>query len=547
MKHATFWLFLMACILTCSTVFADEEALTMLKTDGQTIVNAGNEPVLLRGVNIGGWLVQEGWMNLTNGPCQSESFKVLDERFGREVREHLFQVYEDNYLAESDFDNIRGLGMNVVRLPFAWWNILNDDGSLKADAFARLDWFVDCCAQRGLYVILDLHAARGSQNNQDNSGEMNGSQLWKNATYQDQMLYLWECVAEHYKGNPVIAAYDLLNEPGGDFKSTSVTQWEYFDRLYEAIRAIDPEHIIMMESCWDPEDLPAPDRYGWENVVYQYHWYKWNADNDYWAQKLNVDVKLHKTKQVNHPVPGFLGEFTLFQSMDAWEYALDAYSKAGLGWTIWTYKVTGNSTWGLYNVFGEKADIYKDSAEEIERKWRDQGTLRRNTPICQIVANALAGQPVELPEEPAQTSAIPVKKLSFAKVSALPGASIQSEGDGYRLTTSASRDPQDKMNAIRYELQESVDCTSYLYLTFFIKDLQGSNTHKVTLTDANGKSFSTWVDIPSVHKQWTRINAPLSMFSSIDLSCLAEIRIGEWNSGDYLFDNIWLCHGAMDE
>ena len=54
--------------------------------------------------------------------------------------------------------------------------------------------------------------------------------------------------------------------------------------MYEAIRAIDPEHIIMMESCWDPEDLPAPDRYGWENVVYQYHWYKWNADNDYWAQ-----------------------------------------------------------------------------------------------------------------------------------------------------------------------------------------------------------------------------------------------------------------------
>ena len=50
-----------------------------------------------------------------------------------------------------------------------------------------------------------------------------------------------------------------------------------------------------------------------------------------------------------------------------------------------------------------------------------------------------------------------------------------------------------------------------------------------------------------MHKQWTRINAPLSMFSSIDLSCLAEIRIGEWNSGDYLFDNIWLCHGAMDE
>lgn len=546
MKYSAFLLFLLACAMVCTSAMAEDE-LTMLRAQGQEIVNAEGEAVLLRGVNMGGWLVQEGWMNLTNGPCQSESFKVLDERFGRDMREHLFKVYEDNYLSERDFDNIRALGMNVVRLPFAWWNILNDDGSLRADAFTRLDWFVDCCAQRGLYVILDLHAARGSQNNQDNSGEMNGSQLWKNETWQDQMLYLWECVADHYKGNPAIAAYDLLNEPGGDLKSTGVVQWEYFDRLYEAIRAIDPEHIIMMESCWDPEDLPAPDRYGWDNVVYQYHWYKWNADNDYWAQKLNVDVKLHKMKQVNHPVPGILGEFTLFQNMDAWEYALDSYSRAGLGWTIWTYKVTGSSTWGLYNAFGEKADIYKDSAEEIERKWRDQGTVRRNTPICQIVANVLAGKPVELPEEPAQTSAIPVKKLTFAQVEALPGASVKAEDNGYRLTTSASRDPQDKLNAIKYVLQDSVDCTSYLYLTFYIKDLQGSNTHKVTLTDAKGKSFSTWLDIPSVHKQWTRINAPLSMFSSIDLTCLAEIRIGEWNSGDYLFDKIWLCHGAMDE
>ena len=65
--------------------------------------------------------------------------------------------------------------------------------------------------------------------------------------------------------------------------------------------------------------------------------------------------------------------------------------------------------------------------------------------------------------------------------------------------------------------------------------------------DASGKLFSTWVDIPSVHKQWTRINVPLSMFSSIDLTCLTEFRIGEWNSGDYLFERLWLCNGTMDE
>ena len=533
--------------LSFACAAAGAPSLTMLRADGTRIVDADGQTVLLRGVNLGGWLVQEAWMNLTNAPCQAEAFRVLDERFGRETRERLFSVYEDNYLTEADFDNIRALGMNVVRVPFAWWNILTDDGELRADAFTRLDWAVRCCAERGMYVILDLHAARGSQNNQDNSGEMNGSNLWKEPSYQDQTVFLWEQVAAHYKGEPAVAAYDLLNEPGGDFKSTGVTQWEFFDRAYQAIRAVDPAHIIMVESCWDPDDLPAPDRYGWENVVYQYHFYKWNADNDYRAQKLNVDVKLHMIGQAAYPVPSFLGEFTLFQSMEAWEYALNAYSAAGMGWTIWTYKVTGDSTWGLYNVFGGKADIYKDSAETIEAKWREQGTLRRNTALCEVVAGAIAGKPVTLADEAEERSDVPVQPLAFAEVSALPGATVAPEDGGYRLTTASSIDPQDAFNAIRFRLQESEDCTSYSYLTFFIRDLQGSNTHKVTLIDAKGASVSAWVDVPSVHEQWTRINVPLSMYEGIDLKNLSEIRIGEWNSGAYCFERLFLCYGAADE
>ena len=547
MKGILSALLILAVALSFGLAVAEEPSVSMLRVDGRRIVNAEGQTVLLRGVNVGGWLVQEAWMNLTNAPCQADAFRTLDERFGRETRERLFSVYEDNYLTEADFENIRALGMNVVRIPFAWWNILTDEGALRADAFERLDWAVRCCAERGMYVILDLHAARGSQNNQDNSGEMNGSNLWKQPLYQDQTVLLWEQVAAHYRDEPAVAAYDLLNEPGGDFKSTGVTQWEFFDRAYQAIRAIDPVHIIMMESCWDPENLPAPERYGWENVVYQYHFYKWNADNDYRAQKLNVDVKLHKLALADYPVPSFLGEFTLFQSMEAWTYALNAYSDAGMGWTIWTYKVTGDSTWGLYNVFGNRVDIYSDSAEEIEAKWREQGTQRRNTALCEVVASAIAGEPVTLADEEGAHSDVPVQKLAFSEVSALPGATVAPEKEGYRLTTAASRDPQDAFNAIRLRLQESADCTSYLYLTFFIRDLQGSNTHRVTLMDAKGVSVSAWVDTPSVYEQWTRINVPLSMYAGIDLTCLSEIRIGEWNSGRYDLERLFLCYGSADE
>ena len=543
---------LMLCLLLCAPFLPaaaraeGAAALSPLHTEGKTLADADGNPVLLRGVNAGGWLVQESWMCLTNAPSQMEAFQVLDERFGRETRERLFAVYEDNYWHESDFDNVKALGMNVIRLPFVWWGLINEDGSLRPEGFERLDWFVDCCEERGLYVVLDLHAAPGSQNGNDHSGDISGCRLWDEERFQDMTVALWEAVAEHYRGRAAVAAYDLLNEPGGKMNATSFMQWEFFDRLYKAIREIDPDHIIMMESCWEPEGLPAPDRYGWENVMYQYHYYKWNADNDYAAQKLFTDVKLFKLNQANYPVPSFVGEFTLFQSMDAWRYALDAYSQAGVNWTIWTYKVTGSSTWGLYNVFGEKADIYNDSAEEIERKWREQGELRRNDALCQVVADALAGKAVTLPEEPAHESGMPVLALS-PDTAVGKGATVTQEDDCLRLTVAKSGDPGSDANAVSFPLQEKNDVTSYSYLSFEMKDLQGSNTHRVTLRDAKGGVVSVWVDIPSVHGEWKRIDAPLSLFSGIDLSCLTEVSIGEWNSGDYLFGRVFFCQSVLDE
>lgn len=536
-------LFLLSCVLA----HGETDVGKMLRTKGKNIVNGKGETVQLQGINAGGWLVQEGWMCLTNAPSQTEAFSVLDDRFGKETREHLFEVYEDNYWSESDFDNIKAMGMNVVRLPITWWHILDDEGNLRPDAFERIDWFVDCCAARDLYVILDLHAAPGSQNGNDHSGDITGSHLWEEAVYQDRTQFLWEQIAAHYRGNATVAAYDLLNEPGGELNSTGVMQWEFFDRLYEAIRVIDPEHIIIMESCWGPEDLPDPDEYGWENVVYQYHYYKWGADNDYNAQKLAVDVNLHKLKETDHPVPSFIGEFTLFQNEDAWKYALNAYNDAGLSWTIWTYKVTGNSSWGLYNVHGEKVDIYEDTAEEIEEKWSQQGALVRNEWLHGIVSGILAGEEAVLPDAPAEHTDRPVEKLEFSQVTALNGAEIAEEEDAYRLTTLESVDPGNSSNGIAFQLTESIDASTYQYLTFFIKDLQGNNTHMITMADSSGNAYNTWVDILSVQGEWTRINVPLSMFGSIDLSSLQEIRVGEWNSGDYLLKDFWLCDGTLDE
>ena len=140
-----------------------------LKTNGTQIKkNYGNgDTVYLRGTNAGGWLVQEDWMNPTNASDQRTMMNTLANRFGASTRDQLVATYEDNYWTTQDFNNCAAMGMSVIRLPFTYMNLCEDNGNLKSNAFDRLDWFVSNCSSRGIYVILDMHGAFGSQNGMD--------------------------------------------------------------------------------------------------------------------------------------------------------------------------------------------------------------------------------------------------------------------------------------------------------------------------------------------------------------------------------------------
>lgn len=57
-------------------------------------------------------------------------------------------------------------------------------------------------------------------------------------------MFIWEHLAEHYKNNPWVAGYNVLNEP---LEETGVILNAVMARLEKAIRAIDPYHILF----WD--------------------------------------------------------------------------------------------------------------------------------------------------------------------------------------------------------------------------------------------------------------------------------------------------------
>lgn len=368
-----------------------------LKTNGTTVRNNnGNGNIVhLRGTNAGGWLVQENWMNPTNAPDQKTMMDTFKNRFGATVRDELIKIYEDNYWTTQDFDNCANMGMSVIRLPFTYMNLTDDNGNLKSNAFERLDWFISNCSQRGIYVILDLHGAFGSQNGQDHSGIVNdGYQLWNNQANMDKTVWLWQQIAARYKGNPTVAAYDLLNEPGPKGGTINQVQWNFYDRLYKAVRAIDPDHIIMIESCWDTWNLPHPSQYGWTNVIYQYHNYPWGNDNNYQGQVNFTNGKIANVNNSGFNVPTFVGEFTCFVNESAWNYTMQKYNEQGWGWTTWAYKATGTgNSWGIYNHNPSKVDIYNDSANTIRSKWASVGASNstQNTMVYNAVKAHLPG------------------------------------------------------------------------------------------------------------------------------------------------------------
>src|SRR5699024_8014537 len=112
-----------------------------------------------------------------------------------------------------------------------------------------------------------------------------------------------------------------------------------------------------------------------------------------------------------------------------------------------------------------------------------------------------------------------------------------------------SGDPTVENGSLLVGRENSIDASSYDYLSFWVKDTQGNNGIKVALQDGTGQESSfenVWFD-GAIKDTWTPISVPLSEISDIDLSNLKGVRFGEWNSGSYYIDHIQLTDFSLDD
>ena len=414
MKKTLALLLALLCAVSCFAVLsAAESAFTpiadkdFLHTEGERIVNANGETVVLRGTNFGGWGIMEDWFCPYTSPAGEDvMFQTLVERFGTEKTHALMQHYRENWITEQDYRNVAELGMNVVRLPIWYRNFQSDDnGAWYRDANGEIDWHeldeaVALCKRYGLYLIIDLHGLPGYQNDYDHCGRSKSMSLFddteKGARYREVVKDFWVTLAARYKDEPTVAMYDLMNEPLGTNitidKSYQQRFFDFSDELYRAVRAADSRHIISMEAIWSPDAFPAPSVYGWENIVYQEHLYD--------VTNPTILRKADEIKKAGYCQPFLIGEFYP-RGLTSFSYLFSVFNDRGLSWTTWTYKGAGpradKSPWFLYGSSEiEKVDFENDSYDVLLQKFgevlRTDGGKFTRTAFADYVMNFVHGE-----------------------------------------------------------------------------------------------------------------------------------------------------------
>lgn len=362
-----------------------------LHTSGTKIVNKKGEEIFLRGINLGGWLIQEDWFSPANNNKKGDHYtlETFIRRFGTERAYELYNIYQDNWIQETDFKNIADMGFNCVRIPFWYRNFQYDDNGTwitddngKID-LSRLEWAVDMCRKYGLYAILDLHGANGCQGMQDHCGQTNNFHFFdqdsKGKEYRRQAVELWTVIAERFAGDPAVGMFDLLNEPVCDVpvvKRNFTHINNFYDDAYKAIRAKDPDRMITMIGSWDISKLPRPSSKGWTNVVYQYHQYN--------KTEMMYKQGIQQAKLLNYNVPLFAGEFHPTGDNLTLDTVINVYNSNSVHWALWTYK--GYNSWAAWSdwfAYGSVEDSLivnpeLDSYEDIARKWGAMSTNSGN-------------------------------------------------------------------------------------------------------------------------------------------------------------------------
>ncbi|WP_448060092.1 glycoside hydrolase family 5 protein [Cellulomonas hominis] len=308
---------------------------------GGVLRGPDGEPLVLRGVGIGNWLLPEGYMWLLHdGPSSPRGIEALvRDMVGADDAAKFWTGFRDRFFTEADVERIAACGYDHVRLPINSRLVQSDDGALIPAGIAYVDRCIEWCRRHGLWVVLDLHGAPGGQTGTNIDDSPHGlPELFMVERYRTLTVALWTQLAERYRDEPVVAGYDLLNEPLPD--EYQVTYAADLRRLYQdltaAIRAVDRNHLIIYEGSHWATSWDVFDEVWDPNSMLQFHKYWSSPDRASIAQYIDTGRRLG--------LPIYMGEGGE-NSVEWIQACFGLYEREGISWNFWPWKkmVTASS------------------------------------------------------------------------------------------------------------------------------------------------------------------------------------------------------------
>jgi aryl-phospho-beta-D-glucosidase BglC (GH1 family) len=317
--------------LLCAT---GQEA-RFVSTRGKDIVDPDGKPLLLRGVNLGNWLVPEGYMFKFDSATSPRLINnVITELVGPEEARAFWEDYRNNYITKEDIEFIRSLGLNSVRIPFNWRLFLSEDPPdvwINA-GFEFLDRAIQWCRESGVWVVLDMHCAPGGQTGDNIDDSWGYPFLFDSPVEQERTIHLWRRIAERYRTSTTVIGYDLLNEPIPqlfDKERLNPLLEPLYRRMINGIREVDRNHIVFLGGAqWDTNFGVFGPPFD-SKVVYTFH--------KYWCDTTQAMVEEYINFREKYNVPIWMGESG--ENENAWISSFRRLQERnGIGWCFWPYK-----------------------------------------------------------------------------------------------------------------------------------------------------------------------------------------------------------------
>lgn len=375
-------------VLALAGAWSAWAATGFVKVKGHGLVDEKGEAYFIRGTNLGNWLNPEGYMF---GFKKCGSAHMIDEMFkelvGPEQTRRFWRAFKDNYIAEADLAFVAATGSNTVRLPLHY-KLFTDEDYLDltgpGDGFRRIDDVIGWCRKYGLRVIIDLHCCPGG-NTGDNIDDSYGhAWLFEEECYQRQYREIWRSIAARYRDETAVLGYDVTNEPISSRLANMAELNKELERVQflalDAIREVDGNHIVILAGGqWNGNFDVFTDFKKDPNMMYECHHYDF-GNPVYDDGRVQAFVAFRDKSGL----PMYMGETGHNPSNDWYRQIRESMERNGIGWTVWTLKKPGSSSWfnfpypeGWEETIVAFAESDRSSYAAIQKNRPDMATARR--------------------------------------------------------------------------------------------------------------------------------------------------------------------------